>query len=176
MNPLQSFGRALLVTPELIQRAFDDVHDIANLARRFADAEDELVGIVTRVDEELGEVRAAVAPLADQLEALQATLGPISELAAVRAGLDAMKAQLAELQETVAPVDALPAVRDAIAPLDAKVDQLYTAVDGLEPMIERVSGAIREMYPRLDVLHEAVEPLGDLADRIPSFGRRKNGD
>ena len=49
MNPLD----ALLVPPAMLKRALEDLHDIAQIARRVADMEDELRARVDAAEEDL---------------------------------------------------------------------------------------------------------------------------
>ena len=46
------------------------------------------------------------------------------------------------------------------------------SVDELEPMIADLDGRLRGVPQALSDLQESVEPIGDLAERIPG-GRRK---
>lgn len=129
MNPFD----ALLVPPALVKRALDDLHDIAQLARRAAGMEDEL--------------RARIAGLERRLDTLIAELEPMHHLTAIRAGIEPLE-------------QSMLAVRDS--------------VDELEPMIEDLDKRIQLIEPRLAEMQESVEPIGDLAERIPGGRRRRD--
>lgn len=129
MNPFD----ALLVPPALVKRALDDLHDIAQLARRAAGMEDEL--------------RARIAGLERRLDTLIAELEPMHHLTAIRAGVEPLE-------------QSMLAVRDS--------------VDELEPMIEDLDKRIQLIEPRLAEMQESVEPIGDLAERIPGGRRRRD--
>ena len=128
MNPFD----ALLVPPALVKRALDDLHDIAQLARRAAGMEDEL--------------RARVAGLEQRLDTLIAELEPMHHLAAIRAGID---------------------------PLEKSMIAVRDSVDELEPMIEDLDKRIQLIEPRLAEMQQSVEPIGDLAERLPGGRRRR---
>jgi len=129
MNPFD----ALLIPPALLKRALDDLHDIAQLARRAAGMEDEL--------------RARIAGLEGRLDTLIGELEPMHHLTAIRAGIEPLE-------------QSMLAVRDS--------------VDELEPMIEDLDKRIQLIEPRLAEMQESVEPIGDLAERIPGGRRRRD--
>lgn len=129
MNPFD----ALLIPPALLKRALDDLHDIAQLARRAAGMEDEL--------------RARIAGLERRLDTLIGELEPMHHLTAIRAGIEPLE-------------QSMLAVRDS--------------VDELEPMIEDLDKRIQLIEPRLAEMQESVEPIGDLAERIPGGRRRRD--
>lgn len=129
MNPFD----ALLVPPALVKRALDDLHDIAQLARRAAGMEDEL--------------RARIAGLERRLDTLIAELEPMHHLTAIRAGIE---------------------------PLEKSMIAVRESVDELEPMIEDLDKRIQLIEPRLAEMQESVEPIGDLAERIPGGRRRRD--
>jgi chromosome segregation ATPase len=142
MNPLD----ALLVPPALLKRALDDVHDIAQVARRFAASE---AGLQT----ELRAVRAAVEPLEGQLERMQE--------------------QLAELAEEVAPIQEISAIRRGIEPLEHSLVAVRESVDELEPMVANLDRRLHAIDPKLDEMQESIEPVGDLAERVPGARKRR---
>lgn len=147
INPLQSVGRALLVTPELVVRALDDLHDVANLARRSSEIEAAVFGRVDRIETRLTEVR-------DRLD----------RLTEVRDRLD-------RLRTVVAPIRNLEALHDSVRPLDPKLDRICAVIDDLGPQITAVSATIGALPSRLDDLQRSVEPLGELAGKLPGVGR-----
>jgi hypothetical protein len=69
---------ALLVPPALIKRALDDLHDIADLARRYTEIEEEIDARVARIERDIAAMRAGV-------DGLRAALAPISQLEPIRA-------------------------------------------------------------------------------------------
>jgi predicted nuclease with TOPRIM domain len=122
MNPFD----ALLVPPALIKRALDDLHDIADLARRYTGLEEE--------------VRDRVEHIEDQFDAL------LAEVRAMRLGVEPLE-------------QSMIAVRDS--------------VDELEPMISDLDAKIRLIDPKLDEMRESIEPIGDLAEKIPGSRKRR---
>jgi hypothetical protein len=47
------------------------------------------------------------------------------------------------------------------------------SVDELEPMISDLDEKIRLIDPKLDEMRESIEPIGDLAEKIPGNRRRR---
>jgi chromosome segregation ATPase len=168
MNPLQSLGRALTLPPELLSRALDDLHDIARLARLLVGLEEAIMRLVAAVEVELADVRGALSDLERvraSVESLNAQIVALAELPALRDNILTLQGQLRGVQESLAPVADIRALR-------ATLEEIPQHVDGLEPMIERVSQSIHDLHPKLDEVRDAVEPLGDLAERIPGARRR----
>jgi predicted nucleic acid-binding Zn-ribbon protein len=189
MNPFD----ALLVPPALVKRAFDDLHDIAQFVRRVADLEDEVRTRVDAVEQDvgllnaqLGATVAAVAPLSAQithmelqLDALMREMAPIQLLPDVRAAvaplsgqIGHMESQLDGLAEEMAPIGHLDAIRSGIEPLEKSMVAVRESVDELEPMVENLDSKIRQIEPRLAEMQESVEPIGDLAEKVPGNRRR----
>src|SRR5215217_4259931 len=94
MNPFD----ALLLPPALIKRALDDVHDIAQLVRRYADMEDEIRDRIALLEDDIGEMRAGIGALRE-------------ELAGTRRAAEPLSAQMARLNEQ------LGGTRTAVEPL-----------------------------------------------------------
>jgi predicted nucleic acid-binding Zn-ribbon protein len=136
MNPLD----ALLVPPALVKRALDDLHDIAELARRFTAIEEDLDARVERIERDIARMREGV-------EGLRVALAPISHLEPIRRGIEPLE-------------QSMIAVRDS--------------VDELEPMISDLDRKMRELDPKLAAIQDSIEPIGDLADKIPGGRRRRN--
>jgi septal ring factor EnvC (AmiA/AmiB activator) len=158
MNPLD----ALLVPPALVKRALDDLHDIAQVVRRLAPLEDEVMARLDALDfrlaglnEQLAGTRKAVEPLAAQISH--------------------MERQLDELQDEMRPIQHLDAIRQGIEPLERSMVAVRDSVDELEPMIADLDTKIRTIEPRLAEMQDSVEPIGDLAERIPGSRRRRSG-
>jgi chromosome segregation ATPase len=149
MNPFD----ALLVSPSLIRRALDDVHDIARLVRRYAGLEEDILRRVELLEADLRSTRQAVEPLSDQLSTMQR--------------------QLTDLAEEVEPIQNLAPIRRGIEPLDDSMAAVRASVDELEPMISEVHRHIRGLDPKLDEMQDSIDPIGDLAERIPGNRRRR---
>jgi chromosome segregation ATPase len=142
MNPFD----ALLVPPALLKRALDDIHDIARLARRYADMEDD--------------IRARVELMEDDIRAM-------------RAGIGGLQAQLRGLADEMAPIQNLAPIRRGIEPLEESMVAVRESVDHLEPMIAGLDRKVRGIEPQLDEMQESIEPVGDLAEKIPGNRRRR---
>ena len=152
----------LLLPPMLVKRALDDLHDLAGLARSLG----TLPGKLDRLHEEIRGLRSDLEPLPDQMAALNDGIGGVNRT------LDPVPAKLDGVQDLLEPMQELEPVRRATVPLEGAILSVREAVDGLEPMLERLDASIRELQPRLDGIHGAVEPIGSLADRLPGSGRR----
>jgi chromosome segregation ATPase len=191
MNPFD----ALLVPPALLKRALDDLHDIARIARRLAGSEDEIRARVDALEEharllnlQLGATVAAVEPLAGQiahmelqLDGLMREMLPIQQLPAVRGAVEPLSGQIAhmehqldELAEEMSPIRHLDAIRAGIEPLEKSMTAVRESVDELEPMIEDLDKKLQLIEPRLAEMQDSVEPIGDLAERIPGNRRRRD--
>ena len=191
MNPFD----ALLVPPALLKRALDDVHDIAQMARRLAGLEDEVRARVDEVEEDVRVLNAqltatvaAVEPLSAQiahmelqLDGLMRELLPIQQLPAVREAVEPLSGQIAHMEgqldglaEEMAPIRNLDAIRHGIDPLEKSMIAVRESVDELEPMIGDLDAKIKLIEPRLEELQESVEPIGDLAERVPGNRRRRS--
>ena len=157
MNPLD----ALLVPPALVKRAFEDLHEIAQIARHVAGLEDEIrrrfagvEGDAHLLNEQLAATVAAVQPLSGQLATLERRLD--------------------DLAAEMAPIRQLDAIRAGIEPLEKSMIAVRDSVDELEPMIEDLDKRIQLIEPRLAEMQESVEPIGDLAERVPGNRRRRS--
>jgi chromosome segregation ATPase len=151
MNPLD----ALLLPPALIKRAADDLHDIAAVVRRLATLEQEVTARADRLERELRATRAAVEALPGHLAQLEG--------------------QLALVQRELGPMRHLEPIRSGIEPLERSMIAVRDSVDELEPMISDLDGRIRSIAPKLDDMHESIEPIGDLAERVPGARKRRSG-
>jgi predicted nucleic acid-binding Zn-ribbon protein len=191
LNPFD----ALLVPPALVKRALDDLHDIAQIARRLAGLEDEVRERVDQIEQDarllnmqLGATVAAVEPLSAQiahmelqLDGLMREMLPIQQLPLVREAVEPlsgqighMEGQLDGLAEEMAPIGHLDAIRHGIEPLEHSMVAVRESVDELEPMIADLDKKIQLIEPRLEEMQESVEPIGDLAERIPGNRRRRS--
>jgi predicted nucleic acid-binding Zn-ribbon protein len=190
MNPFD----ALLVPPAMLKRALEDLHDIAQIARRVADMEDELRARVDAAEEDLqllnlqlGATVAAVEPLSGQiahmelqLDGLMREMLPIQQLPAVRGAVEPlsgqiahMESQLDDLAEEMSPIQHLDAIRNGIEPLEKSMVSVRESVDELEPMVSDLDNKIKTIEPRLAEMQDSVEPIGDLAEKIPGNRRRR---
>ena len=190
MNPFD----ALLVPPAMLKRALEDLHDIAQIARRVADMEYELRARVDAAEEDLqllnlqlGATVAAVEPLSGQiahmelqLDGLMREMLPIQQLPAVRGAVEPlsgqiahMESQLDDLAEEMSPIQHLDAIRNGIEPLEKSMVSVRESVDELEPMVSDLDNKIKTIEPRLAEMQDSVEPIGDLAEKIPGNRRRR---
>jgi predicted nucleic acid-binding Zn-ribbon protein len=190
MNPFD----ALFVPPAMLKRALEDLHDIAQIARRVADMEDELRARVDAAEEDLqllnlqlGATVAAVEPLSGQiahmelqLDGLMREMLPIQQLPAVREAVEPlsgqighMEGQLDDLAEEMSPIQHLDAIRNGIEPLEKSMVSVRESVDELEPMVSDLDNKIKTIEPRLAEMQDSVEPIGDLAEKIPGNRRRR---
>jgi len=149
VNPFE----VLTAPPALVRRAFEDLHDIARLARHYARVEDDILARVESAEVTLTAMRAAVAPLSEQL--------------------GQMEQHLAELKREVEPIRDLAPIRAGIEPLAQNMIEVRESVDELEPMVANLDKRVQAIEPQLEEMRESVEPVGDLAERIPGIGRRR---
>ena len=157
MNPFD----ALLVPPALLKRALDDLNDIAHIARRIAGMEDEVRARLAGVE---ADVRLLNAQLAATVAAVEPLSGQIAH----------MERQLDGLAEEMAPIRHLDAIRGGIEPLEKSMIAVRESVDELEPMVEDLDKKIQLIEPRLAEMQDSVEPIGDLAERIPGNRRKRS--
>jgi chromosome segregation ATPase len=143
----------LTAPPALVRRAFEDLHDIARLARHYAGVEDDILARVESAEVTLTAMRRAVAPLSKQL--------------------GQMEQHLAELKREVEPIRHLAPIRAGIEPLAQNMIEVRESVDELEPMVANLDKRVQAIEPQLEEVRESVEPVGDLAERIPGIGRRR---
>jgi prefoldin subunit 5 len=151
VNPLD----ALLAPPALVKRAFDDLHDIAQLVRRYAGLEQDLLGRVDALTADLAVMRDAVEPLAGQI--------------------GHMEQQLTGLAKEMEPIQNLAPIRRGIEPLEHSMVAVRESVDELEPMLADLDKRIQSIDPKLDEMQESIEPIGDLAEKVPGNRKRRAG-
>jgi chromosome segregation ATPase len=150
MNPLD----ALLVPPTLVKRALDDLRDIASEIRA--------------VRAEVRAARAGIELLDELLVGTKVAVEPLS------AQIAHMELQLEGLAAEMAPIRNLEPIRRGIEPLEQSMVSVRESVDELEPMIADLDRKIREIDPKLDEMQESIEPIGDLAEKIPGNRRRRD--
>jgi chromosome segregation ATPase len=150
MNPFE----ALLVPPALVKRALDDLHDIAVLARRYMGLERAILARIELVEEELVRTRTGV-------ESLNGEIG------AVRKGVEALRREMQ-------PIGHLEPIRRGIEPLERSMVSVRDSVNELEPMVAGLDRKLRAIDPKLDEMQDSIEPIGDLAEKIPGNRRRRD--
>jgi archaellum component FlaC len=166
MNPFD----ALLVPPALIKRALDDVHDIARVARRYADMEDDIRARVALVEDDIRAMRSGLAGLNTAVAGTRSAVEPLA------GQIGHMEAQLDGLAEEMAPIQNLAPIRRGIEPLEKSMVAVRESVDHLEPMVADLDRKMRVIDPKLDEMQESIEPVGDLAEKIPGNRRRRRAD
>jgi phage shock protein A len=179
MNPFD----ALLVPPALVKRALDDLHDIATLARRYTGMEPDIRARVDRAEaallatrDELATVRAEIVRVREGIELLDELLaGTRGAVAPLSAQIAHMEGQLDGLVAELAPIRNLEPIRRGIEPLEHSMVAVRESVDELEPKIADLDEKIRGIDPKLDEMQESIEPIGDLAEKIPGNRRRRGG-
>ena len=65
------------------------------------------------------------------------------------------------------------AMRRGVEPLERSMVAVRESVDELEPMISDLDAKIHLIDPKLDDMRESIEPIGDLAEKIPGNRRRR---
>jgi DNA repair ATPase RecN len=168
MNPFD----ALLIGPAAIKRALDDLHDIARLARRYERQEEEILERVAALEVRLERVVAAVEAIPVEIAALMVEIAPVREIAPLRAAVTAMGEELVRPAGALAALEHLGPMRRALEPLERSMVAVRESVDDLEPMLADLDRKMQTVEPKLDELKDAVEPIGELAERIPGAGRR----
>jgi len=163
MNPLD----ALLVPPALVKRALDDLHELAELARRYAGREADIVARADRLEDELRAIRAGIEVLDALLAGTQAAVEPLSSQIAH------MELQLEGLAEEMTPMRNLVPTRRGIGPLEQSMASVRESGDQLEPMIADLDRKIRTIDPKLDEVQDSIVPIGDLAEKFPGNRRRR---
>ena len=193
MNPFD----ALLVPPALVKRALDDLHDIAVLARRYTELEEDILARVEDLEQELiltrtgvqatsGEiaaVRAGVDSLNGEISAVRGGIETLNgEISTVRAGIETLNGEITAvregveaLREEMAPLQHLEPIRRGIEPLEKSMAAVRESVNELEPMVAGLDREMRALDPKLDEMQESIEPIGDLAEKIPGNRRRRDG-
>ena len=165
MNPLD----ALLVPPALVKRALDDLHDIALLARRYTGLEQEVLERVEGVEHELVRTRTGIEAMNGELLAVREGIESLNEeITAVRKGVDA-------LRDEMAPLSHLEPIRRGIEPLEKSMTAVRESVNELEPMVANLDRRMRTIDPKLDEMQDSIEPIGDLAEKIPGNRKRRDG-
>jgi predicted nuclease with TOPRIM domain len=102
-------------------------------------------------------------------------LHDIAELARSYTGLEAELRDRVEHIEDQFDVllEEVRAMRRGVDPLERSMIAVRDSVDELEPMISDLDAKIRRIDPKLDDMQESIEPIGDLAEKIPGNRRRR---
>ena len=179
MNPFD----ALLVPPALVKRALDDLHDIAVLARRYTELEEDILARVEDLEQELVLTRTGVQATSGEIAAVRAGVDSLNgEISAVRGGIETLNGEITAvregveaLREEMAPLQHLEPIRRGIEPLEKSMAAVRESVNELEPMVAGLDREMRALDPKLDEMQESIEPIGDLAEKIPGNRRRRDG-
>jgi predicted nucleic acid-binding Zn-ribbon protein len=95
------------------------------------------------------------------------------EMVAMHGTLEGVQHQLRDLGEEMAPIQHLAPIRRGIEPLEHSMVSVRESVDRLEPVIEDLDRKMRGIEPQLDEMKDSIEPVGDLAEKIPGNRRRR---
>ena len=95
------------------------------------------------------------------------------EIIAMHGTLEGVQHQLRDLAEELAPIENLEPIRRGIDPLEQSMVAVRESVDQLEPMIADLDRKVRKIEPQLDEMQDSIEPVGDLAEKIPGNRRRR---
>src|SRR3954469_11804478 len=117
-SPVNPFD-VLTLPPAMAKRALEDLHEIAQLVRRYMAVEDDILVRVSslekdlramragveRLGAEIVSVRSAVVPLSDQIAVLSESLGQTGEAVAPLSGqIATLNTTLTETRHSVAPL------------------------------------------------------------------------
>ena len=91
----------------------------------------------------------------------------------MRAAVEPLSGKLDALAELLSPIQHLDAIRRGIEPLEESMAAVRESVDDLEPMLGEVHKTIGGIDTQIDEMQESVQPIGELADRIPGIGKRR---
>lgn len=163
---------SLLFPPRLVLRAFDDLHALAEAARRLPDVERGLSERIEDLDERMDELLDAAAPIA---EAARGASGV--EKALRRIDVDQVSADLSSVARATGRLPDLERSLDSVR----HVEESLAAVLGIAQRLEERLPAIEQVLDSIDQLGEAAatlaagaeplrgaaERLGAIADRLP---------
>jgi predicted nucleic acid-binding Zn-ribbon protein len=120
-KPLMNPFDALLVPPALVKRAFDDLHDIATLARSYAGLEAEL--------------RDRVEHIEDQFDAL------LVEIRAMRLAVEPLEQSMVAVRDSVDELEPMISDLDAkIRRIEPKLDEMHDSVEPIGDLAEKIPG------------------------------------
>ena len=126
-----------------------------------------------------GELAAALRTLPELLEALTRVGDDTGRMAENTAELPEIRANLDEVRRTTSVLpgmDERMATIEGAMPVLVEVQQhlarLPETLEGLNARIAELVGLMDGLQTSLGDLHESLEPLGRLADRIPGGSRR----
>ena len=112
-------------------------------------------------------MRRAAEALPPELDDLEQGLG------AGAPAVEPLSGKLDALAELLSPIQHLDAIRRGIEPLAASMAVVRESVDDLEPMLGDVHKTMSGIDTQIDEMQESVQPIGELADRIPGIGKRR---
>jgi predicted nucleic acid-binding Zn-ribbon protein len=95
------------------------------------------------------------------------------EIVAMQGTLEGVRHQLRDVAEEMAPIQNLAPIRQGIEPLEHSMVAVRESVDRLEPVIADLDRKVRGIEPQLDEMRDSIEPVGDLAEKIPGNRRRR---
>ena len=127
MNPL-------FVPVKLVERTFDDLTAIADAARRLPAIEE---AVLERVDALLGRLDG----ISDQLGELRATVAPIQQLAEVRKGIEPLDDDMRGVRESIDELEPLvERIAGQMTAVDAKLDDMRGDLAPLGELADKVPG------------------------------------
>ena len=127
MNPL-------FVPVKLVERTFDDLTAIADAARRLPAIEE---AVLERVDALLGRLDG----ISDQLGELRATVAPIQQLAEVRKGIEPLDDDMRRVRESIDELEPLVGrIAGQMTAVDAKLDDMRGDLAPLGELADKVPG------------------------------------
>jgi predicted nucleic acid-binding Zn-ribbon protein len=130
MNPLD----ALIAPPALLKRALDDLHDIAELARRYTALEENLDARVERIEGDIARMREGV-------DGLRAALAPISNLEPIRRGIEPLERSMTAVRDSVDELEPMIADLDArIRRIEPKLDEMGESIEPIGDLAEKIPG------------------------------------
>ena len=127
MNPL-------FVPVKLVERTFDDLTAIADAARRLPAIEE---AVLERVDALLGRLDG----ISDQLGELRATVAPIQQLAEVREGIEPLDDDMRGVRESIDELEPLvERIAGQMTAVDAKLDDMRGDLAPFGELADKVPG------------------------------------
>ena len=127
MNPL-------FVPVKLVERILEDLTAIADAARRLPTIEE---AVLERVDALLGRLDG----ISDQLGELRATVAPIQQLAEVRKGIEPLDEDMRAVRESIDGLEPLvERIAGQMTAVDAKLDDMRGDLAPLGELADKVPG------------------------------------
>lgn len=173
------------IPAQLVIRALDDLHAVAEAARSLPDIEARLTQRVDELESRVGEVLALgerIDGRAEQIvgvvESAEARVGELlAQVAEVEARAEEFIGQVERLDERAAEVIAMGETLEGRA---AEVAEQGGRLADALPALERALTVIDELAPTaqtlaltVEPLHGATERLGRIVDRLPDWPRAR---